>query len=120
MAIGLMLDIPTDMAACIENCMECHNICERTSIQCLDKANDVGRRTLQTALRDCAELCSVCIDFMIRESPIHAHTCRACAEACQKCEEACRFFSDNDSLMLRCADVCAQCFATCRQMASMD
>ena len=69
-------------------------------------------------LLDCAELCQVSADFMLRGSPFHTVTCAACAELCRACEEACRAVGD-DEQMAHCADVCAACAESCTRMADM-
>lgn len=110
------LGIDPEMQQCIDNCLECHAVCERTAVHCLGMGGAHASRDHQTALKDCAQICATSADFMIRESPIHPHTCAACAAACERCERQCRDLADGDSVMLQCAETCRRCAETCGEM----
>ncbi len=117
MAIAQYLNTSQEMRECIDNCLQCHAICECTSAHCLRMGGDHASVEHQTTLRDCAQICAVSADFMIRESPIHTATCAACATACERCEMECRHMANGDEMMLRCADACHRCAESCRRMA---
>lgn len=117
MAIAQLLDVRSELQDCIDLCLECHAMCERTAGHCLAMGGEHASREHQTTMRDCAEICATSADFMIRESPMHAFTCRACAEACRRCEADCRRLSGGDSMMERCADTCRRCAESCERMA---
>lgn len=118
MAISDSLDVSGEMRRCIEDCLECHAFCERTAAHCLQMEGEHASREHQTALRDCAQICALSADFMIRESPIHAHTCAACAVACERCAGECERMAHGDAMMNFCSEVCRRCAASCRHMAS--
>ncbi|RYG24099.1 four-helix bundle copper-binding protein [bacterium] len=118
MAIAQLLNVPNQMLDGIDLCLECHSMCERTSVHCLDMGGEHASGDHQTALRDCAQICATSADFMIRQSPIHKFTCRVCAEACRRCEAECRRISGGDSIMERCADTCKRCAESCERMAA--
>jgi hypothetical protein len=67
-------------------------------------------------MMDCAEICQISANFMLRNSDLHVHTCAACAEVCQRCAEDCARMSD-DSRMGACAEMCRRCAESCRQMS---
>jgi len=106
------------MQECIEECLNCHAVCTMTAQHCLVKGGDHADVNVVGVLLDCAELCQVSANFMLRGSPFHAVTCAACAELCRACEEVCRTVS-GDEQMDHCADVCASCGDACEQMAAM-
>jgi hypothetical protein len=66
-------------------------------------------------LIDCAQICATSADFMVRESPLHAHTCRACADVCAPCAASCEQLGGAE--MNQCAEECRRCAAACREMA---
>ena len=119
MAIAATLDIEPHMQRCIDDCLECHAVCERTASHCLQMGGKHASRQHQTALRDCAEACATAANFMIRESPLHAATCAACAEACAVCAEECERLAGEDRMMLHCAETCRRCEQSCREMAQV-
>jgi hypothetical protein len=103
---------------CIEECINCHAVCTLTAQHCLVKGGQHADVALVGVLLDCAELCQVSTNFMLRGSPFHTLTCEACAELCRACEEACRQMSDDEQLE-HCAEVCAACAESCTRMAAM-
>lgn len=105
------------MQECIEECLNCHAVCTMTAQHCLVKGGEYADVNVIGVLLDCAELCQVSANFMLRGSPFHAVTCAACAELCRTCEEVCRSVG-GDEQMDHCADVCAACGDSCEQMAA--
>lgn len=106
------------MQECIEECLNCHAVCTMTAQHCLVKGGEHADVNVVGVLLDCAELCQVSGNFMLRGSPFHALTCAACAELCRTCEELCRSVAGDDEQMDHCADVCAACGDSCEQMAA--
>lgn len=105
------------MQACIDNCLECHALCTTTAQHCLEIGGEHAAPEHIRTLLDCAEICRTSASFMLRQSPHHAATCRACAELCRACEEECRRMAGEDTLMRRCAEACARCAESCERMA---
>ena len=105
------------MEQCIENCSNCHRICLETAARHF--AGEASPRLEEPHVRlllDCAEICRVSADFMIRGSTMHPHTCRACAEICSRCADECDQMGENP-YMAACAEICRRCAETCREMA---
>lgn len=105
-----------DMQNCIDECLNCHRVCTETLKHCLQEG---GRHALANhinALTDCAQICSLSADFMLRGSELHHHTCGVCAEACEKCAQSCENVNDSPE-MQRCIDACRRCAESCRHMA---
>jgi len=107
----------TEMRQCIQNCTECHAICVETVTHCVQLGGAHAEAGHIGALLDCAQLCAISSEFMLRQSPLHRHTCGACAEACVQCAQSCERVGGGDEIMRRCADVCRRCEESCRRMA---
>ncbi len=108
----------SEMEQCVENCLECHRICERTAVHCTQMGGKHVEPTHLRLLRDCAQICITSADFMLRESDVHPQICGVCAEVCARCAESCEQFGD-DAQMKECAEICRRCAESCQQMASM-
>jgi hypothetical protein len=106
------------MQECIEDCLNCHAVCTMTLQYCLLEGGEHADANLIGALLDCAEMCQVSANFMLRGSPYHALTCSACADLCRACEEICRSI-EGDEQLEHCASVCAECAESCERMAQM-
>ena len=107
-----------EMQRCIENCLECHEICLATVTRCLEKGGQHAEAAHIRLLLDCAEICQTSANFMIRGSDLHTETCRACSEVCQRCAEDCHRLGA-DPEMKECAEVCDRCAESCAQMAGV-
>ena len=107
-----------DMERCIENCLECHRICEETATYCTTMGGNHAEPTHLRLLRDCAQICITSADFMLRSSDLYSQVCGVCAQVCQRCAESCEQFGD-DVQMKECAEICRRCAESCRQMAGM-
>lgn len=104
------------MAACIDNCVECHRVCLEVVQHCLRKGGKHAEADHIRLLLDCAEICQTSANFMIRGSDLHTHMCGVCAEICARCAEECERMGDDDE-MRRCGEVCRRCAESCRRMA---
>lgn len=101
---------------CIENCTRCHQICLSIIRHCLEKGGSHSQPQHIRLLQDCAEICQTSANFMLRQSPLHHHTCRVCSEICQLCADDCERMGD-DPKMKECAQVCRTCAQSCAEMA---
>jgi hypothetical protein len=69
-------------------------------------------------LTDCANICQISADFMLRGSDFHGRACALCAEVCRVCAEDCERVDPNDQLMKDCAAQCRSCADSCERMAT--
>lgn len=113
------LQLPQDLQKCIQLCQECHISCEALMMYCLQLGGSHAEVSHQRALRDCAQICQTCVDFMLRQSPLASHVCGACAQACLQCAESCERIGAGDTQMMACADLCRRCAQSCQHMAHM-
>jgi len=103
---------------CIMECRDCHGVCLEASNYCLDMGGRHSETGHMTLMRDCAQICKVSEDFMLRDSDYAVRICRECADICDKCAESCESF-ENDQVMKKCAESCRRCAEACREMSSM-
>jgi hypothetical protein len=103
-----------DHQRCIEACMECHAVCEHMIYQhCLPRGGAHVAPEHLKLMADCAQICRVAADFMIRGSAHHALTCGVCANLCAACADDCERVGD----MEECVRACRACAEACREMA---
>lgn len=109
-------EMESKMAECLANCVECHRMCTETAAHVLHGSHVHSESKHLLALLDCAQICTVHADFMIRRSPHHTHLSKECAEICTACAVLCEEHQDPDGKMKACAEVCRRCAASCSQM----
>jgi uncharacterized protein YmfQ (DUF2313 family) len=111
-------EMSPDMRQCIDNCTACHQICLQTIQHCLGMGGKHAEQRHIRVMADCAQICAVSADFMLRMSDLHGRTCGVCAEACRRCADDCERLAGGDKAMLACADVCRRCAESCQRMAA--
>jgi hypothetical protein len=102
---------------CIKECLNTHSACLAMVTYCLQKGGAHAEQSHIRLLLDCAEICQISENFMLRVSPFHKRTCGICAEICMQCAQDCARFGD-DAQMQACADTCRRCAESCQQMAA--
>lgn len=106
------------MDACVQACLDCHRSCLATIAHCLTKGGSHAEAKHIGIMMDCAQICAVCADFMIRSSDHAAHLCRVCADICRACAASCGQHADADDMMKTCAAACTRCADECGKMAA--
>lgn len=101
----------------VTEALTCHRICEETITHCLRQGGAHSDPDHIRLLMDCADICRMAADYMVRGSEFHAALCALCADICATCAAGCERFHDDDT-MVACAQACRRCEASCRQMAS--
>lgn len=108
----------TDMVdRSIEACRDCHGVCAESITYCLEKGGEHAERKHIALMQDCADLCELSQDVMLRSSDNTNRICQLCADACEECAESCDRFGD-DKAMRACANSCRSCADACREMAT--
>jgi hypothetical protein len=70
-------------------------------------------------LQDCAELCQVTANLMLRVSDLFPIACGVCAEACDRCAKMCdELGASGDMQMKTCAKTCRRCAETCGEAST--
>jgi hypothetical protein len=107
----------TQMQNCINACMECHKICLETMTHCMSKDGKQINKGIMSMVRDCSEICMMCMNMMMGGSEFMGRTCMLCAEMCDRVATACE--QSQDQKMMQCAASCRRCAEACRSMKMM-
>lgn len=110
---GIHKHMSPEMHECIHNCEDCHDACLHKIHDCLKKGGKHADAHHIGLLMDCAQMCHIAHDFMLRHSRLHHVTCGACANICEDCAKSCEELGD-----IECAEICRRCEKTCRAMSS--
>src|SRR5260370_16474728 len=104
----------------IEDCTECHAICVQTIQYSIQQGGPYVAPAYLQLLEDCAQLCQLSEDFMLRDSPFSATICTVCAEMCDQCAVSCdKVGRGTDAQLRACADLCRRCAGPCSQMSQI-
>ena len=101
---------------CTRDCLECNYVCQQSIVHCLRKGVPYSNPMTIGLLQDCAELCQVAANLMIRDSTMYPQFCQLCADLCRKCAEICSELNE-DQQLYHCANVCYQCADSCSRLA---
>ncbi|HOQ99325.1 MAG TPA: four-helix bundle copper-binding protein [Anaerolineae bacterium] len=103
------------MQQCIQDCKECGAVCQETISYCLQMGGRHVEPTHFKLMMDCAEICQISENYMLRDSAFSATICAVCAEVCARCADSCSQFT-GDATMQNCAEVCRRCSTSCQRM----
>jgi hypothetical protein len=116
MSIAMERPVSREIETCMENCLDCSRACRETMSYCLLKGGRHAELEHIKLLVDCAAICTLAVEFMMRGSAGHGLVCGACAKICGDCADDCGMMED-DSRMQSCADICRRCADSCAAMA---
>jgi len=95
---------------CVDTTVRCIEACERCAAEC-GTSGDREREKCAVQARDCADIASLSLTLMSRQSryadaicAAHAQACVACAEMCAKFKHAC---------CVECMNACRACAKEC-------
>lgn len=114
---NLSFPITEDMVHCIQECTSCHAVCLNATKHILDRGGDLAEPGLMRVVQDCAEICQVSADFMLRGSGLHGLICETCAVVCEACAQHCE--GHPDEVLRACAESCRSCSRSCHDMVTM-
>lgn len=103
---------------CVLACVRSHAMCLETARYCTEQTSGHIAPGHIALLQDCAEMCQLTANSLLRRSSRHAVVCNACAELCETCAKDCEAFTA-DEQMKRCARICRDCAESCRDMAKL-
>ncbi|MEW6117407.1 MAG: four-helix bundle copper-binding protein [Nitrospirota bacterium] len=118
MAHPVMNRMDVEMQQCIADCNACHTICTEAVHHCLSTGGRHAEHAHIVLLLDCADMCGLSADSMLRGSEFNTGFCTICAEVCNRCAASCLQFVD-DEQMRACGEMCHRCAESCRQMVKM-
>ncbi|WP_427159989.1 four-helix bundle copper-binding protein [Aliinostoc sp. HNIBRCY26] len=108
--------ISTTMEAAKQICIECQTTCTDTLKYCKNQGSKYIDMAMMSMLRDCAEMCMMCVNMIDDGSEFMGNTCGLCAQICDRTAMACEQMS-NDPTMMLCAAICRQCAESCHAMS---
>lgn len=104
------------MQECIQNCFNCHKTClSMAANHCLEMGGKHVEPAHFRLMLDCAEICQMSANFMLRGSVHHAHVCAECTDICDDCARSCERVGDLED----CVQACRRCAESCRAMSAM-
>lgn len=107
--------INAEMQDCMDACHQCHMTCLSMAMNhCLEVGGRHAEPRHIKIMLDCAQICSVAMDFMARGSEHHRHICRECAEICRACAASCEGLDGMED----CVQACIRCAEACDKMAA--
>lgn len=104
-----------EMQACLQDCTNVHKICLDAMSRYLKTAGKSADMNLVCMLRDCAEMCMMCMNLIMDGSEFMGRTATICADMSEKCAVACEMMNDNADMMA-CALACRQCAESCKTL----
>lgn len=97
----------------IDSLSNCEIECERCAALCLEEENVKELSKCIKLNRDCADICSLGIKFLTRQSGLLQSVISVCADLCALCAEECE--KHDHKHCERCAAVCRECEELCKQ-----
>jgi hypothetical protein len=88
--------------------MTCHHACMETLAYCTAHGDAYNDLALLCSLRDCAEMCLMCINLIADGSEFVGRACLLCADMCEKCARICAALGQ-DAQLLTCVEACHAC-----------
>lgn len=107
--------ILTEMEACKQICIECQTTCIDTLKYCKSQGGRYIDMAMMSMLRDCAEMCMMCVNMINDGSEFMGNTCSLSAQICDRTAIACEQMSSDATIML-CAAICRKCAQHCNTM----
>ena len=105
-----------EMEEGIQDCLDGHRVCLRTFSHLLTLETDpeLAEPAQLDLLLDCADVCRMCADFMLRTSEFHVHL--ADLPGLPEVPALSEFPAGEGPIVLECAPRCARCANSCKRM----
>jgi hypothetical protein len=100
----------------VQACRECQSACLEMVSYCVRMQGYYAELGHVRLLEDCARICEMTVDFVLRGSEMRGGLLAMCAEICQRCARDCTRF-DYDQRLLACAAACERCADACLPLA---
>ncbi len=115
-----MRDVPSpETEHAVKVVLECETSCRLCAVACLREPDlDPLRECIRLDI-DCAGICDVVADYLIRGSPFRAKACALCAEICEACAAECEKHT-HARHWIACVDACRRCAEACRSLQGME
>jgi hypothetical protein len=98
-----------DVQKAVQDCLGCHSACLETISHCLQLGGQHAEASHIKLLMDCAGVCQITADYLVRGSTYFARMNVLCAEICDQCAKDCEQIMGDDEVMRRCVEACRRC-----------
>lgn len=95
------------------NLDQCHESCLEGVVHSLNEGGDFAKLDHIRWLLDCADICQLSTNFVLRHSDYAGDLLSTCAFVCEDCAQSCETFFE-DEHMKNCAEICRNCAEACR------
>lgn len=102
---------------CVADCLDCFEAASECIAYCLGRGREHPCVTQLALFMDCAAICQLSADFLLRGSGMHHLTCAVCGTICERCAIECERIDPSDGHWRRCADACRRCAESCHDLA---
>jgi hypothetical protein len=98
---------------------ECRESCTIGLMHSLNEDGDFTAKDHIVWLLDCAEICNVTTNFLLRDSEYSGDIINICSYICEDCAESCESFFE-DANMKNCGEICRKCADKCRDAVDVE
>lgn len=98
---------------------ECREACLNGAMHSIERGGDHASLDHIGWLLDCADICMITPNFVIRDSEYAGDILSITSFICEDCAESCDNFPD-DALMAECAEVCRSCANVCKNAVTIE
>ena len=106
-----------ELAACIEACFECDEVCTACADACLGEDDVADLRRCIGINLTCADVCGATGRILSRrtehDAALTLAVLEACRQACRACAEECQRHAEHHEHCRICAEVCRRCEQAC-------
>ncbi len=97
----------------INDIKHCINTCEYCAHACLNEEDVASLTGCIKITRDCADICTLTLKYLARESKFTDSLVELCANVCAACASECE--KHDHEHCKDCAEVCSECKEKCRE-----
>lgn len=94
---------------CITSCEKCRAACIRAVTQSLELGGEYARREHIRLLLDCAEICQVSVNFLLRGSPSAGYFCSIGGRLCDRYVRNYKGLGGLDECVVACENAAVLC-----------
>lgn len=107
-----------DRDSCIQISLECYRLCLETFNYCLKQGGKHLAPPHLAILIDCAHICRINADFLIRSSLFQLDLNKLSATLCLQCADSCDAVDPYDPKLRRCSALCRDYADACTGLIS--
>jgi len=105
-----------ELRHCVELCQACHSTCMEAFNHGLHLGGAHADPAHLRLLADCADICRVTADFVLRASEFYNYPMGVCAFLCERCADG-NDAIGGDAVMEDCSRACRACHAVCLRLS---